>query len=402
VKPVWPRRRLTEVAQLVGGSTPARDTPEYWGGDIPWVTPTDLPMPGEGIASIAATAQTITRAGLDSCAAVLVPPGTVLFSSRATIGKLAVAEVPLATNQGFANFIPRSIVTPRFLAYALWFHMEDIAQLAGSTTFKEVSRGRLANFEIPLPPRAKQEHIIRILDAAEVLRRLRAQADRRTADLIPALFFEMFGDPVTNPRKWKTFPVENLFPADRSGARCGPFRSALKKHEYVDAGIPVWGIENVQPNRFVEEGSLFIAEEKYAQLTNYTVQAGDILISRAGTVGRMCVARPQQSPSIIGTNLIRLALDSRTIQPEYFTSMFTYFGEQMGRLRANVDEGAYSFMNTTTLKSLTISLPPLPLQRQFAARVVEIRALEARQAESRRRLDDLFQSLLHRAFRGDL
>ena len=280
--------------------------------------------------------------------------------------------------------------------------MEDIAQLAGSTTFKEVSRGRLANFEIPLPPRAKQEHIIRILDAAEVLRRLRAQADRRTADLIPALFFEMFGDPVTNPRKWKTFPVENLFPADRSGARCGPFRSALKKHEYVDAGIPVWGIENVQPNRFVEEGSLFIAEEKYAQLTNYTVQAGDILISRAGTVGRMCVARPQQSPSIIGTNLIRLALDSRTIQPEYFTSMFTYFGEQMGRLRANVDEGAYSFMNTTTLKSLTISLPPLPLQRQFAARVVEIRALEARQAESRRRLDDLFQSLLHRAFRGDL
>ena len=402
MKSVWPRKRLSEVAELVGGSTPARDTAEYWGGEIPWVTPTDLPMPGEGIATIAAASQTITRAGLDSCAAALVPPGTVLFSSRATIGKLAVAEVPLATNQGFANLIPRSIVASRFLAYALWFNMENIARLAGSTTFKEVSRGRLANFEITLPPPAEQGRIVRILDAAEELRRLRAQADRRTADLIPAIFYDMFGDPATNLKRWKTSSVESLFPTDRAGARCGPFGSALKKHEYVVAGIPVWGIENVQPNRFIEEGSLFITEEKYAQLTNYTVQAGDILISRAGTVGRMCVARPRQSLSIIGTNLIRLALDSRTIQPEYFTALFTYFGEQMGRLRANADEGAYSFMNTTILKSLTIPLPPLPLHREFAARVTEIRALEARQAESRRRLDDLFQCLLHRAFQGEL
>ena len=116
----------------------------------------------------------------------------------------------------------------------------------------------------------------------------------------------------------------------------------------------------------------------------------------------MCVATPRKSPSIIGTNLIRLTLDRRVIEPGYFTALLTHFGDQIGRLRANADTGAYSFMNTSVLRSLEIPVPPFPVQQLFAARVAEIRALQVRQAESRRCLDDLFQSMLHRAFQGEL
>src|SRR6185437_6752920 len=198
----WPTRSLGEVAELVGGSTPSRENSSFWDGDIPWVTPTDLPKSEAGIAAISRTRDRITQVGLDNCSASLVPEGTVLFSSRATIGKVAVAGVPLTTNQGFANFIPTPHVTSRFLAYALWFRRDDIARLSGSTTFKEVSRSTLRKYQIPVPPLPEQERIARLLDEADELRKLRDQADNRTAALIPALFYEMFGNPERNPKGW--------------------------------------------------------------------------------------------------------------------------------------------------------------------------------------------------------
>jgi type I restriction enzyme S subunit len=90
------------------------------------------------------------------------------------------------------------------------------------------------------------------------------------------------------------------------------------------------------------------------------------------------------------------------VVPEFFSTLLTYFAKDVGRLRANIEEGAYSFMNTTVLKTFRIYLPPLPLQKEFANRMTEIRELETDQAVGRGRLDDLFQSMLHRAFNGEL
>ena len=88
--------------------------------------------------------------------------------------------------------------------------------------------------------------------------------------------------------------------------------------------------------------------------------------------------------------------------PEFFATLMTHLGAEVGRLRANADEGAYSFMSTTILKALRIYLPPFKLQEEFASRVSEIRAVQTEQSASRCRLDDLFQSMLHRAFQGEL
>ena len=117
----WPMYPLEKIADIAGGSTPKRNRSEYWDGDIPWVTPTDLPMPGAGIAEVYNTADHITERGLRSCAAKLLPVGTVLYSSRATIGKIGIARVPLATNQGFANFTPKPGIESKYLAYALLY-----------------------------------------------------------------------------------------------------------------------------------------------------------------------------------------------------------------------------------------------------------------------------------------
>jgi len=139
----WPEYRLGQIATIIGGSTPSRDRDEYWNGSIPWLTPTDLPMPGQGIADVFDTANKITDEGLSAISAQLLPVGTVLFSSRATIGKLGISKVPLVTNQGFANFIPKKGVNEKYLAYCLLHFSSNISALAGSTTFKEVTKTSL-------------------------------------------------------------------------------------------------------------------------------------------------------------------------------------------------------------------------------------------------------------------
>lgn len=267
--------------------------------------------------------------------------------------------------------------------------------------YPAVTDGVVKAASIILPPLSEQRRIVELLDQADALRRKRAKADAKAARILPALFIKLFGDPATNPRGWKKVTVSSVLLAE-GGVRTGPFGSSLKKHEYTHQGIPVWGINNIAFDVFIEEGCLYVSEEKYRDLGNYTVNEGDIFISRAGTVGRMCVARPKQTPSIIGTNLIKLTLDQDKMLPEYFVTLFTHFATVMGTLRATGDEGAYSFMNPKILRTIEIPHPPVSLQQHFAKRVIALQHQREQSRQSRHNIDAVFQNLLRHAFTGDL
>lgn len=396
----WPTKPLEQIAELYGGSTPSRDSPAFWGGDIYWVTPTDLPMPDEGISVVSKTKDHITQAGLDNSSATVVPKGTVLFSSRATIGKVAVAGMPLTTNQGFANFVPHPEVTSSFLAYALWFHREDIARLSGSTTFKEVSRTTLRKYRLPVPPLAEQERIVKLLDETDELRKLRAQADRRTADLLPALFHDMFGD---LKRSWHSTVLGELVQDFRYGT----------SNRSTSEGKPTLRIPNVV-EQAVNLDNLKFVPVSDSEFDRLRLREGDLLFVRtngnADYVGRCAVfdARAIKAAGynaeefIYASYLIRARLQTERVTP-VFVQHFLASPKGCRALRARSKTSAGQFnINTEGLGTIPIPVPPFPLQKDFAARVAEIRAMESQQAASRRRLDDLFQSLLHRAFSGEL
>lgn len=178
----WRTHRLDEVATLVGGGTPSRAVPEYFGGSIPWVTPTDLAPIGR-VEVLGQVTETITSEGLNSSSAKLISPGTVLFSSRASIGKIAISDRKCATNQGFVNFVPDlQKLDSWFLGYALLHHLPEIIKLCGETTFKEVPRGKLKEFEMSFPPLDEQCRIVaRIQDCfsrLEEMEELQADALR--------------------------------------------------------------------------------------------------------------------------------------------------------------------------------------------------------------------------------
>ena len=158
----WKIRTLGEVTDIFKGGTPKRNVEKYFQGDIPWATPTDITKLN-GALYIDDTETHISEEALGKSSARLLPAGTVLLTSRATIGKVAIARVPIATNQGFANFLCKREVNNLFLAYYLQTITDLLVSLGSGTTFLEVTKTTLLDVDIPLPPLPTQRKIAAIL-----------------------------------------------------------------------------------------------------------------------------------------------------------------------------------------------------------------------------------------------
>ena len=288
----------------------------------------------------------------------------------------AVAVVPRqfdgeVASTGFCVLRPfKDRVYPQYLFYFAQTNrfVSHLTRISTGASYPAVTDNDVLETRIPLPSLSEQRCIAGQLEQADRLRRTRRYAVELSDTTLPAAFLQLFGDPATNPIGFPMETVGGMFSKQRAGAKCGPFGSALKNHEYVPQGIPVWTMENVGQNEFREEGCLHITPAKFEELKAYDARNGDILISRAGTVGRMAIVETKHPRSIIHTNMIRLSLDSSRCLPVYFTVLMTFFAARVGRLKSG-QEDAYTFMNTGRLADLRIPVPPLPLQQQFASLV---------------------------------
>lgn len=394
----WPLVALEEAAEIRGGATPRRDNPAYWNGEIPWLTPTDLPPAAEGIAEVEKTADFITEEGLASCSASLLPPRTVLFSSRATIGKIGIAAVPLATNQGFANFLPRVGVEPRFLAWCLHFHADQIAGLAGSTTFKEVAKSSLKSFRIPLPPISEQRRIVEILDQADHLRHLRAEADAKGARVLPALFIEMFGDPATNPKGWPSASFGDLI-AD------GPQNGLYKPASNYGSGAPILRIDSFYAGRVTRLVELRRLRVSSSELETYDLREHDIVINRVNSeefLGKSAIVPALAEPTVFESNMMRLRVDRARVIPEYVIEHLQTTSTRREMLRKAKRAINQASINQTDVRGLTILLPPLEAQKRFAAMARKAEILAGMGKIACERIGGIFQVAIRRAFRGEL
>lgn len=153
----WTFARLKHIGEIVGGGTPKTNIAEYWDGNIPWLTPADFS--GYEKMHISAGARKITELGLKSSSAQMLPKNSILYSSRAPIGYIAIAANPVSTNQGFKSVVPYDSAMSLYLFYCLKARTDDIVQRATGTTFKEISGSEMAETIIPLPPSNEQQRI---------------------------------------------------------------------------------------------------------------------------------------------------------------------------------------------------------------------------------------------------
>jgi len=392
----WPSKSLGELVDFIGGGTPRRDRPDYWNGDIPWASVKDLQSQ-----SLETTLENITADGLADSASNLIPKGTVIIASRVGLGKVAINRKPVAINQDLKALTLRSCnLLPRYLLLFLLSKADYFEQAGVGATVKGLTIADYQKLNIVLPPLAEQERIVKLLDEADELRRLRAQADRCTADLIPSLFHEMFGDLAEKVKVWPCVQLVALCHAP-DDIKCGPFGTQLSKSEYTEEGVPLWGIKNVNA-LFELPTHEFLTPSTAKRLIQYSIEPCDIVMTRKGTVGN-CAVYPEGFPfGIMHSDLLRLRVSREKCEPVFLAHQLHYSG-YVARQLTQISGGAVMpGINVTKLKSLRVLAPPLAQQKLFAARVSEIRAMQAEQATSRRRLDDLFHSMLHRAFQGQL
>ena len=255
--------------------------------------------------------------------------------------------------------------------------------------------------EVSLPPLETQQRIVELLDRAQALIDKRKEQIGLMDQLIQSLFYDMFGDPVTNPKKFPVKYLKKFYINHKDGTKCGPFGSALKKDEYVSSGVPVWNMDNISKNgEMIKPFRMWITKDKFKQLTSYSVKTGDVIISRAGTVGKMCVAKMSHENSIISTNLIRVRFGDKLL-PFYFVGLMTFCKERIGRLKTGTD-GAFTHMSTGILDKLSFPYPPINLQNTFAERAQQSKAQKAKMTTSLRELEDNFNALMQRAFKGEI
>lgn len=278
----------------------------------------------------------------------------------------------------------------------LW---EMIAGQSSGTA--EVSRLRLKEAEflrlaIPLPSLAEQERIVKLLDDADELRKLRAEADRRTAALLLALFHQMFGDPQTNPKRW---PIKRLGEATMINPSLQKEKQPIPETEV--SFVPMAAVDEVL-------GVIPSSEtRRYSEVARgYTpFQNGDVLFAKITP----CM---QNGKSAVADNLVGgLGFGSTefyVLRPtDIVTSEYVFWLIRRPSFRAQAEQTFTGTVGqqrvpTSFLENYPCPVPPLALQKEFGLRVTEIRALEAEQTASRLRLDALFQSVLHRAFNGEL
>jgi len=153
----WERKRLKDVCEIITGSTPRTDDPTNWNGDILWATPNDMGKLTEFI--IDNTERKISEKGFKSCSTKLLPPGSVLLTTRAPIGHLAINTKTICTNQGFKSFIPSPQIHDWFLFFALKYFVPVLQSMGRGQTFTEISKRQVESFEIPLPPLLVQQRI---------------------------------------------------------------------------------------------------------------------------------------------------------------------------------------------------------------------------------------------------
>ena len=202
----WPIKRIGEVCDIVSGATPKTERPELWGGGIPWATPKDLSeLDGW---SLDRTARTLTGEGLASCSAAVIPEGSVLLSSRAPIGLVAVAGMPMCTNQGFKNLVCGPDVDPWYLFGWCRIRTTYLQSLGRGATFKEISKRIVESIELPLPPMQRQRRFRSRLMNLTSVHRARIQSARRIANLFRVLLGRAFSGSLT--ASWREAHMDEI------------------------------------------------------------------------------------------------------------------------------------------------------------------------------------------------
>lgn len=401
----WKWARMSDIATIVGGGTPKTSVASYFGGDIPWITPADLS--GYTKKYIANGERNITSSGLENSGARLMPAGTVLFSSRAPIGYVAIASRPVATNQGFKSFVLKNGLLPDYVYYWLQRAKDFALKLASGTTFLEISGKKTAEIPIPIPPLNEQFRIVAEIEeqlnhleaGIAALKRMQANLKRyHEAVLSAAIYGDLVGR--ASEGQWPNREIRSLAAEEANSIVDGPFGSKLKTEHYTASGPRVIRLQNIGDGRFVNEKA-HISNAHFASLSKHRVYPGDLVIAALGeTLPRACFIPDDIGPAIVKADCIRFKAGSAVLGKYLLYALNAHPTRQA--TKARMHGIGRPRLNLSEIKSIIVPVPPIAEQHRIVDEVEHrlsvVEELDAQTSADLVRADRLRQSILQKAF----
>lgn len=204
----------------------------------------------------------------------------------------------------------------------------------------------------------------------------------------------------------KMLRIEEMLTKDRKGMSTGPFGTMIKKSDHKTSGVPMLGIENIGAGQFVDGNKIFVTEEKAKELKSFVLKAGDIIISRSGTVGEICAVPERADGALLSTNLMRVSLDANIVRADYFIALFQSKGVVLDQVKELCKGSTRDFLNQTILKQIVFPVPSIEKQSEIIA-VIEARLsicdrIEKTVDTALAQAEAMRQSILKKAFEGEL
>jgi type I restriction enzyme S subunit len=414
----WTHCRVDDVFNVSSGGTPSRTEPKYWNGNVPWLSSGDIKTD-----EIEVCSEFITEAGLQNSTAKLCDAGSVVVVVRSGVLKhtlpVALLRRPAAINQDIKCFNAGDDDLNRWLALALRTASRDIlAENREGTTVQSVKSETLREFAFPLPPLAEQHRIVAKLE--ELLGRVsRAKA---RLDRIPALLkrfrqsvlaaacsgkltddwrdVDVVSDEL--PETWKSVVFDSMM-------QCNPQNGLYKPQSSYGSGTRIVRIDAFYDGAIAPWKDLKRLELTQDEIALYGLSNGDLLINRVNSMkflGKSALVRELSEPCVFESNMMRVRLKLEVVDPEYAV-LYLQSWPGIQELRKNAKHAVnQSSINQNDVRSVAFNLPPLEEQQEIVRRVEQLFSfadqIEARLTKAQAQVDRLTQSILAKAFRGEL
>lgn len=388
--------KLGEVCTIVSGSTPKTSVTSYWDGNIKWITPAEL---NEDTFYIMDSVRHITEEGKEKTGLSYLPTGTVILSSRAPIGKTAIAGCKMCCNQGFKNLICSDAIYNEYLYFFLKSKTDYLNSLGRGATFKEISKSIVENIEIPLPEVNQQKEIAEKFKKLEQLISLRKQQLAKLDELVKARFVEMFGEPVSNPYKFEVRSLQNMlddgiitYHLDGNHGSDYP-----RNEEFVESGVSYISANCIIDDTVNLNLAKHLTEERAAKLRKGIAQDEDVLFAHNATVGPVAILHTRETKVILGTSLTAYRCNKQRILPAYLKA----YMQSEGFVRQYTKDMKQTTRNQvpiTAQRKYLFIVPPLSLQNQFAAFVERVDQQKQTVQQSLEKLELMKKALMQEYF----
>lgn len=385
----WIECMISDLGTVVGGATPSTKKSEnYVEGEIAWITPKDLStFKGRYIES---GERNITEAGLKSCSAKLLPKNTVLFSSRAPIGYIAIAANEVCTNQGFKSVIPNENTDPLFLYYLLKFNKDKIERMGSGTTFKEISAKVMKSIKVFVPgSKSMQRDIASILGAIDDKIELNNKINNNLLEQALTLYATQFSSLELNGCIGDYCSVKSGF--------------AFKSSWWTNSGIRVIKIGSINQDNLNLLECSYVGEDKADKAKDFVVKAGDLLIAMTGaTIGKFAMVPYSSEMLLVNQRVGKFFLGNNPVEKLPFIYCTLKQPEVYGEVVNRGQGSAQPNISASDIMSIPCVIPSKEVINKFNEIIKPLFDLIISYQRENQQLSSLRDLLLPRLISGEL